>query len=150
MVFDMPQKQVNLPKIKIENIEVECANEFNFLGLIIHKHLKWDSHITKIATKIRNIIGIMYQIKHMVPSNILYNALIKPHINYCLKGWGFNQERIFKLQKKAMRIICSSGYLSHSEPHFIKLNVLKIDGMFTHQVLNFCYDLINKNLPAYF
>ena len=22
--------------------------------------------------------------------------------------------------------------------------------MFTHQLLNFCYDLINKNLPAYF
>ena len=70
----MPQKQVNIPKIKIENIEVECADELNFLGLIIHKHLKWDSHITKIqcvATKICNIIGIMYRIKHMVPSNIL-------------------------------------------------------------------------------
>ena len=25
MVFHMPQKQVNIPKIKIENIEVECA-----------------------------------------------------------------------------------------------------------------------------
>ena len=79
----------------------------------------------------------------MVPSNIrltIYNALIKPHINFCLKCWGFNQERIFKLQKKAMRIICSSGYLSHSEPLFIKCKVLKIDGMFTHQLLNFCYD----------
>ena len=89
----------------------------------------------------------------MVPSNILltiYNAIIKPHINYCLKCWDFNQERIFKLQKKAMRIICSSGYLSHSEPLFFKLNVLKIYGMFTHQVLNFCYNIINKNLPAYF
>ena len=135
MVFHMPQKQVNMPKIKRENIEVECADEFNFWGLLIHKHLKWDSHITKIATKIRNIIGIMYRIKHMVPLNILlpiYNAFIKPHINYYLKCWGFNQERFIKLQMKAMRIICSSGYLSHSDPLFIKLNVLKIDGMFTH------------------
>ena len=49
-----------------------------------------------------------------------------------------------------MRIICSSGYLSHSEPLFIKLNVLKIYGMFTNLILNFCYDSINKNLPAYF
>ena len=47
-----------------------CRRIF-FLGLIIHKRLKWDSHITKIATKIRNIIGIMYRIKHMVPLNIL-------------------------------------------------------------------------------
>ena len=53
---------------------------------------------------------------------------------------GFNQERI----------ICSSGYLSHSEPLFKKLNVLKIDGMFKLQLLTFCFDLIHNNLPAYF
>ena len=49
-----------------------------------------------------------------------------------------------------MRIICSSGYLSHSEPLFKKLNVLKIGGMFKLQLFTFCFDLINKNLPAYF
>ena len=95
----------------------------------------------------------MYRLKHMVPSKILltiYNGLIKPHILYGLKCWGFNQERILKLQKKTIRIICSSGYLSHSEPLFKKLNVLKIDGMFKLQLLTFCFDLINNNSPAYF
>ena len=131
MVFHMPQKQVNIPNIEIENIKKEFADEFNFLGLTIHKHLKWDSHINKIASKILNIIGIMYRLKHMVPSEILltiYNGLIKLHILDGLKCWGFNQERILKLQKKAMRIICSSGYLSHSEPLFKKLSVLKGTG----------------------
>ena len=95
----------------------------------------------------------MYRLKHIVPSEIILtidNGLIKPHILYGLKCWGFNQERILKLQKKAMRIICSSGYLSHSEPLFKKLNVLKIDDMFKLQLLTFCFDLINNNLPAYF
>ena len=113
------KKQVNIPNIEIENIKIEFADEFNFLGLTIHKHLKWDSHINKIASKFFNIIEIMYRLKHMVPSEILltiYNGLIKPHILYGLKCWGFNQEMILKLQKKAMRIICSGGYLSHSEP----------------------------------
>ena len=153
MVFHMPQNQVNIPNIEIENIKIEFADEFNFLVLTIHKHLKWDSHINKIASKILNNIGIMYRLKHMVPSEILltiYNGLIKPHILYGPKCCGFNQERISKLQKKAMRIICSSGYLSHSEPLFTKLNVLKIDGMFKLQLLTFCFDLINNNLPAYF
>ena len=121
MVFHMPQKQVNIPNIEIEKIKIEFADKFNFLGLTIHKHLKWDSHINKIASKILNIIGIMYRLKHMVPSEIvltIYNGLIKPHILYGLKCWGFNQEIIFKLQKKAMRIICSSGFLAHSEPLF--------------------------------
>ena len=95
----------------------------------------------------------MYRLKHMVPAEIIltiYNGLIKPHILYGLKCWGFNQERILKLQKKAMRIICSSGDHSHSEPLFKKLNVLKIGGMLKLQLLTFCFDVINNNLPAYF
>ena len=63
---------------------------------------------------------------------------------------GFQPEKKLKLQKKAMPIICSSGYLSHSMPLFKKLNVLKIDCMFKLQLLMFCFDLINNNLPAYF
>ena len=79
----------------------------------------------------------MYRLKHMIPTKILltiYNGLIKPHF-YGFKCWGFN---------------CSSGYLSHSEPLFKKLNVLEIDGLFKLQLLTFCFDLINNNLPAYF
>ena len=64
----MPQKQINIPNIEIENIKIESADEFNFLGLTIHKHLKWYSQINKIASKILNIIGIMYRLKHMVPT----------------------------------------------------------------------------------
>ena len=50
-------------------------------------------------------------------------------------------------------------WLPLSQPHslsrslltvFKKLNVLKIDGMFKLQLLTFCFDLINNNLPAYF
>ena len=48
-----------------------------------------------------------------------------------------------------MRIICSSGHLSHSEPLFKKLNVLNIDGMFKLQLLTFCFDLMNNNIHAY-
>ena len=102
MVFHMPQKQVNIPNIEIENIKIEFADEFIFLWLTIHKHLKWDSHINKIASKILNIIGIMYRLKHMVPSEILltiYNGLIKPHILYGLKCWGFNQN--FKITEES-------------------------------------------------
>ena len=71
MVFHMPQKQLNMPNIEIVNIKIEFADEFIFLGLTIHKHLKWDSHINKITSKILNIIGNMYRLKHMFPSEIL-------------------------------------------------------------------------------
>ena len=41
MVFHMPQKQINIPNIEIENFKIEIADEYNFLGLSIHKHLKF-------------------------------------------------------------------------------------------------------------
>ena len=104
MVFHMPQKQIDIPNIKIENIKIEFADKFNFLGLTIHKHLKWDSHINIITSKILNIIGNMYRLNHMVPSEIilaLYNGLNKPHVIHGLKCRGFNRERIvLKLQNR--------------------------------------------------
>ena len=45
-----------------------------------------------------NIVS-MYRFKHMVPSEIILiinNGLIKAHIIYGLKYWGFNQERMLK------------------------------------------------------
>ena len=104
MVFHMPQRQIDIPNIKIENIKIEFADKFNFLGLTIHKHLKWDSHINIIAFKILNIIGIMYRLNHMVPSEIilaLYNGLNKQYVIHSLKCRGFNQESIvLKLQNR--------------------------------------------------
>ena len=87
----------------------------------------------------------MYRLKHMVPSEIIltiYSGLIEPHIIHGYNGWDFNQEIIVKMQKKAMRIICSSGLVR-------KLTVLKIDGMFKLQLLTFGSDLMNNYLPAY-
>ena len=55
MVFHMPQKQINIPDIDdIENSKIESADKFILLWSTIHKHLKWDSHINKISSKILN------------------------------------------------------------------------------------------------
>ena len=96
MVFHMPQKQVNIPNIEIENIKIEFADEFNFLELTIDKHLKWDSLISKIASKILNIIGIMYRLKHMVLSEILltiYNFKLteESHAKYMFEWLSLSQ-----------------------------------------------------------
>ena len=51
MVFHMPQKQVNIPNIEIENIKMEFADEFNFFVLTIHKHKKIQIHGISYASK---------------------------------------------------------------------------------------------------
>ena len=43
-VFYMPQKRVINTKITLIDEEIEIVNDFNFLGIILNKHMKWTLH----------------------------------------------------------------------------------------------------------
>ena len=40
-IFYTPHREVTYPRIKINNSFVEIVDEFNFLRILIDKHLKW-------------------------------------------------------------------------------------------------------------
>ena len=91
MLFHQPQKSVKIPKLKINNTLIECVDEFNYLGLIINKRLKSNSHVNKIGNKISQTISVINKLKHLIPQKTLlaiYNYLILPHNNYCILAWG--------------------------------------------------------------
>ena len=93
MLFYKPQKQINIPCLKIENTEIDCVDEFNFLGLYLDKHINWNKHTQIVSSKVSQVIGIMYKLKGYVPQSIIqtiYNSLIVPRLNYCLLAWGYN------------------------------------------------------------
>ena len=74
--------------------------------------------------------GILNNIQLFLPSRILkniYSYLILCQLNYGILVWGQNYKRMFKLQKRVMRIITCSKYNAHSEPLFKELNLLKLD-----------------------
>ena len=72
-----------------------------------------------------------------------------PHINYCIMAWGFESSRIIKLQKKNLRIITLSNYISHTEPLYKKLSLLKVDDILKLQQLKFYYKYLHHDLPFY-
>ena len=152
MVFHMPQKKIIYPTLFIDNVNIDCVDEFNFLGIIIHKHLTWNSHTNMIASKISSTIGVLNKLKHHFPPNILemiYNSLIPcAYITVYYCGATITNKLVF--YKKAIRIITLSNYLAHSEPLFRRLNKLTIEDIFTLNQLKFCFKLINKKLPDYF
>ena len=95
MLFYKPQKRVKIPKLTINNTNIECVDEFAYLGLLLNKHLNWKQHITKIANTISKSIGIINKLKYELPENTLltiYNSLILPHLNYCILAWGYDSK----------------------------------------------------------
>ena len=154
-IFHSQWKSVSQRKfnLKINDIPIERVYNFNFLGLTLNENLKWDSHINKISNKINRYNGLLSKLKHYLPMytlKTLYDSFILPHLNYAILTWGFSCSRIFKLQKKSIRIISLSKYNSHTEPLFKTNNILKVEDIFQLNCLKFYYKFCNDCLPSYF
>ena len=65
-------------------------------------------------------------------------------------AWGFDCNRLVKLQKKIIRIISCSKYNAHTEPIFKSLGLLKLSDMLKHNVLKFYWKLKNEKVPIYY
>ena len=91
MVFHTPQRRVNYLTLKLNNVNIERVSQFNFLGVILASLLKWDKHVAHVSLKNSRVIGVLYRLKHVFPREVLltlYNALILPHLSYCILVWG--------------------------------------------------------------
>ena len=153
MMFHTPQKVVPRLILKMNNIELEPTTDFNFLGIIINKHLSWKSHINKISINIARTTGIIRNLNQVLPCSVLltiYNSLILPHLNYGILAWGYDTTRIFRLQKNSLRAISSAKYIAHTDPLFKSLALLKVEHIHKIQQLKFFYKLVHYHLPFYF
>ena len=121
MVFHTPQRRVNYPTLKLNNVNIERVSQFNILGVILASSLKWDKHVAHVSLKISRVIGVLYRLKHVFPRDVLltlYNALILPHLSHCILVWGSRidgNHRLLLPQKKAVRIITNQDYFSNNE-----------------------------------
>ena len=103
MMFYSQQREVPIIKLNMNNTDLEPITDFNFLGIIINKHVKWNNHINKIANNIARTNEILNRLKHFLAPGILvniYNCLILPHLYYGVLVWCYERTRIFKVQKK--------------------------------------------------
>ncbi len=96
-------------------------------------------------------MGILNKLKHILPKKAklhIYNSLILSHLNFGIVAWGYQCDRIFKLQKK-IRIICISKYNAYTEPLFKSLNLLKVSDILQLQLLKFYYKYKIRMLHYY-
>ena len=144
----------NIPQLNItlNNTVLEVKSETTFLGVVIDNNLSWKAHISHISGKISKSIAILRILRYSFPKNVLrmiYMSLIFSHINYCNLIWGSAKktilEPLFKLQKKAVRLVNNSQYLDHSDPIFNSLKILTVHKVFKLNCLIFIYKCLKKD-----
>ena len=94
-----------LPTFSMNGIRVEQVLTTKSPGETIDEKLSWNCYIKKLTKKNARGVGVMIRVGHLVPqatSNLIYQALIQPHFDYCSTVWGtFGATLQDKLQKIA-------------------------------------------------
>jgi hypothetical protein len=140
--------------IKIDGVNIIEVEYTRFLGVFIDKRLTWQRHVSYISSKIAKSLYALNRLKYKLSTDALsslYYSLIYPHLIYCNILWGCATKSILNdlviLQKRAVRIINKRGYLSHSDPLFKNLGLLKMSDLYEHCCALFVYKFKNNYLP---
>ena len=101
MIFHCLQRKINIPVLRNNDTDIECVENFDLLGITLNQHMNWKTHISKLSNKISRTIGILNRLKYILPLHvklIIYNSLILSHLYNGILAWGYEHEKITKLQ----------------------------------------------------
>ena len=81
----------------------------------------WKAHTQNIHNTIAEKLGLLTSLKQYLSykaTTTLYNSYILPHMDYSSTLWcnALTSDRIYKLQRRAARIITDSAYRAPSDP----------------------------------
>ena len=81
---------------------------------------------------------------------MIYNTLVKTHLEYGILSWGNARDRILEklinLQKKAVRIVSNKFYRAHTYPIFASLNIFRFDDLLNMRIREFMFKHYNSKL----
>lgn len=102
----------------------------SLLGFTIDYKLSWDSHVSDVCRKLSRVTYLLRRLKPMLTDCLktVYFALFHSHIGYglLLRGHSTRCVDILLLQKRAVRLISSSGHLEPCRPIFARLGILTV------------------------
>lgn len=128
-----------------------------FLGVYLDPSLNFNFHAKLIASKLSKSLYILRSVKNILPPKslkLIYHSLFHSNLIYCLPAWSCtslsNINKIFLLQKAAIRVITKAKYNAHTEPLFKSLNILPLEKLIIFFNLQFMQHYKQGFLPASF
>ena len=125
------------------------------LGLHIDNNLTWSVHIYSIAKKISSNLWLLSKLKEYLSTEHrvqFYKTYIQPHIDYCSSVWGgtsqHNLNRIYRLQKRAVKIILNYEY----DDIAVSMDTLKVLNVYERIFLRkakFMFKISKSITPSY-
>jgi len=125
------------------------VSDLKFLGININNTLTWKTHIETILPKLSSACFAMRSIKPLISQQMLkaiYYSQFHSIILYGLMFWGnsTHSPRVFRIQKRIIRIMTGSRSRDSCRKLFRHLNILPLPSLCILSILHFV--MKNKEL----
>ena len=122
--------------------EKDEGKYFKFLGVLLDSKLTWKHHITQLTKSLSSILFLLRRIAHTTPievSRTAYMGLFQSKLSYGLILWGNSTDwqKVFVIQKKAIRIISKLKPSDTCRISFRDLRILTLPGLYIFQCLTY-------------
>ena len=135
---------------------LERKQFIKYLGVLIHEHLSWKTHIDSLCNKISGIVGVISKLRHYLPTRVLltmYRSMIHPLLLYGISIWGQASKllinKLLVRQKRALRSIFFKKITESAIPLFIENNILPVTLLYLESISHLMFDVINNNGPIH-
>ena len=158
IVFRTPNSKLPCQHaLQLRNREIKRVVSVKFLGVIVHEHLSWKPHMEALLSKIRITCSIVHKIRNHLSQRILlllYNSMIKSHLQYCIMTWcNGNKTMVKKLQSsvnKFIRLIFKLNYRDSVKTLMQQYSLLTIHQLEELETASFMYKYLHDDLPVTF
>lgn len=138
------------PTIITGTEKLEIVESITFLGIELDNQLKWKCQINKLQNKLSKqcyAIRILKTIVSKKTLKITYHGLFESHMSYGIIFWGncSNYKRIFKLQKKVIRIMQNLKPKKSCRKHFKSLRIMTLPNLYLYKLILF----IKNNIQTF-
>lgn len=113
------------------NPKIYSGDCIRLLGLTIDDSLRWTGHIDRLCNVLSQQIFGLRRLRDVVDRTVLlstYHALFQSRVKYCVRFWGcsVHVEKVLKVQKRALRVMCCRDRRFSCRGLFRELNVLTV------------------------
>jgi hypothetical protein len=143
--------------IKIDGTKLDIVQETKFLGIILDNKLSWKPHILYQSQKMAKSVGLISRARQLLNKKILvqiYYSFLYPYLTYGNIIWGqaaeINLWPIFKLQKRAIRLIENIPRNGSTTKSFGNLKIMRLPDIHSYQIMIFMFKFKKGLLPTLF
>lgn len=155
MYFTKTQRlKSSFPCIYANQSQIKVVKEFKYLGLVLDSTFTFKKHVKKICSTLKYSLSVFRHIRNTLThdaAKIYLEAMIIPHINYCISCWSQTSETAIKplksLYNQAIKVLDKKPLRYHHCLILGKYSMLNFKNIIVYANVRLVFKILNNIAP---